>query len=363
MSPPWTPTSNWMSRFRTALLASFDDPSLNMLTFDYFGPQNTFHNLAGSMGGYEYRVFELIQQARMNDWLLDLVAAARERRPKNKDLEKIAEDLGLTVVGPRLLNPTGTPLEELIRANAKFIQPVVFREKLAVLETQICWLDIPGGGGTGFLVGPDLVVTNYHVVKRVHENLTSSTDVVCRFDYRQGADGSLLTTKKKVEVGLHPQQWLVHNKPPSQFDWDPTLGNAATDETDCALIRLAEPIGKSAVGGDTADPLAPMRDWIDTQVNAPPLTAGNQVFILQHPKSEPLQLAVGTITGYNPNGTRVRYDANSKEGSSGSPCFDADLQLVALHHARDPNNPPQWNQAVPFSIIKKTWSDAGVLLT
>ena len=79
------------------------------------------------------------------------------------------------------------------------------------------------------------------------------------------------------------------------------------------------------------------------------------MFLLQHPKGEPLQLTVGTVTGFNSAGTRVRYDANSKDGSSGSPCFDADLQLVALHHAHDPDSPPKWNQAIPFSVIKKTW--------
>ena len=362
MSTPWTPSNNWMARFRGALVVAFDPPSLNMLTFDYFGPQNSFNILTGA-GAFEYRVFELIDQARMNDWLLDLVSAARERRPKNKELEKLAEDLGLTGAGPRLLNNTGKPLEELIQANAKFINPEAFREKLAALESQVCWIDIPGGGGTGFLVGPDLVVTNYHVIERIDKNLASASDVVCRFDYKQAPNGSELSTKKKAEVGLHTGKWLEHSKPPSPFDWDPTLGNAAANETDCALIRLAERIGDSSVGGDTLDAQAPKRHWIDIKANPPAVSAGNQVFILQHPKGEPLQLTVGTIKEFNPNGTRVRYDANSKQGSSGSPCFDADLEIVALHHSHDPNYPPKWNQAVPFSVIKQSWVESGVSLT
>ena len=31
----------------------------------------------------------------------------------------------------------------------------------------------------------------------------------------------------------------------------------------------------------------------------------------------------------------------------------SDLQLAALHHAHDPNDPPAWNQAIPFAIIQK----------
>jgi len=120
-------------------------------------------------------------------------------------------------------------------------------------------------------------------------------------------------------------------------------------------LRLDEPIGELPVGGDTLDVQARPRAWIDTLAETPALAVGNQVFLLQHPRGEPLQLTVGTVTAFNASGTRVRYDANSKDGSSGAPVFDADLNLVALHHARDPAEPPQWNQAVPFAVVKAVW--------
>ena len=362
MPPQWTPSGPWMAKFRKALAPAFNSQALEMLTSDYFGPLHTFSRLTSENAMFEFRVHELIEQARLNDWVLDLVAAARERRPKNKELEQIAEDLGLTISGPRLLNTTGKPLEELIQANAKFITMADFNDKLSELQGQVCWVDIPGGGGTGFLVGPDLVVTNQHVIERIKKNLARWQDVKCRFDYRRADDGSELAIKKRIEVKLHPVKWLEHDRPPSHFDLDPTLGDAATDETDCALIRLAEKIGDLPVGGDTLDPEAPLRSWIKANTDVPPVTAGNQVFILQHPKGDPLQLTVGTIKEFNARGTRVRYDANSKEGSSGSPCFDADLKLVALHHAHDPAYPPRWNQAIPFSWIQKVWSEQGISL-
>jgi hypothetical protein len=100
--------------------------------------------------------------------------------------------------------------------------------------------------------------------------------------------------------------------------------------------------------------------WITIATPVPALAAGNQVFLLQHPAGEPLQLAIGKIVSFNPPGTRVRHDANSKDGSSGSPCFDADLQLVALHHAHDPHYPPDWNQAVPIASIDADWRSRNV---
>jgi hypothetical protein len=351
-----------MQRFREALYEAFDEPSLELLTTDYFFPA-TFSRISPPGFGKTFndRLQELINQARMNDWLVDLVATARERRPKNTAIAGIAGDLGLTISGPRVDNPTGRPLEELIQANARFINPAIFHERLPALEGQVCRIDIPGGGGTGFLVGHDLVLTNQHVIDRVTRGQARWQDVRCRFDYRQPIDGSTLERKKPTEVGL-AQQWLVDSRPPSEYDWNPTLGEAEPEEVDSALIRLADPIGDLPLGGASADPDAEPRRWITAAAEPPPMTAGNQVFLLQHPEGEPLQLAIGTVTEFNATGTRVRYDANSKDGSSGSPCLDADLQLVALHHAHDPAYPPDWNQAIPLAAIQKVWRDHGVVI-
>lgn len=363
MPPNWTPSNSWTARFRAALMAAFNSDTLELLTADYFGPANTFSNLTSESKTWEYRIYQLIKESREADWLVDLVAAARERRPRNKELGEIAEELGLTSTGPRLVNITGTPLEALIQANAKTITLSEFWPKLAEIEGRVCWIDIPGGGGTGFLVGPDLVVTNYHVIEPIATPplQANSQDVVCRFDYKK-ANGSDLANKKTTDVKLHSTKWLEHSKPPSQFDWDPALGEAAPEETDCALIRLAEKIGDIPVGGMTADPAAQPRGWITATAVAPPLSKGNQVFLPQHQKDGPVQLTIGTIKEFNAKGTRVRYDANSKNGSSGSPCFNADLELVALHHAHDPADPPKWNQAVPICTIQNSWNKDGITL-
>lgn len=364
MSNTWQPSGAWKMKFRKALEKAFGEPSMLLLTADYFPPAYNFANISPPGFGktFEFRLYELIEAARMDDWLLDLVAAAHERRPKNAEIAAIAEELGLTIAGPRLNNPTHKPLEEIIQANAKFINPAIFREKLPLLEGQVCWIDIPGGGGTGFLIGADLVLTNAHVIERLEKGQARWQDVKCRFDYRQAMDGTTLDRKKQTEVGLDATKWLVEQWPPSQFDWNPTLGDAGPEEIDCALLRLAEPIGDLPVGGDTVDLEAPPRGWINANATPQPLAAGNQVFLLQHPKGEPLQLAIGTVKEFNANGTRLRYDANSKDGSSGSPCFNADLELVALHHAHDPAYPPKWNQAIPFSSVQKVWHDHNIVV-
>lgn len=353
--PHWTPNAAWMRKFRMALDDAFDEGSIALLLADYFDLKFAKISAPGFGKEFNNRLLEVVEKARMEDWLLDLAAAAHERRPKKTALASIVEDLGLTIAGPRLNNPTAQPLEEIIRNNARFINPTVFMERLPELAGRVCWVHIPDGGGTGFLVGADLVLTNYHVVERIHSGAARPQDVRCWFDYRQALDGTVPTKKKPLQVGL-AANWLVDHQPPSRFDWDPAFGEAHESESDYAIVRLAEAVGDLPIGGDTVDPEAQPRGWIDAAGDVPVLTAGNQVFLLQHPKGEPLQLTVGTVVEFNHAGTRVRYDANSKDGSSGSPVFDADLNLVALHQARDTAYPPRWNQAVPFSVVKSVWT-------
>ena len=66
-------------------------------------------------------------------------------------------------------------------------------------------------------------------------------------------------------------------------------------------------------------------------------------------------MAHGVCLGNNGNNTRIRHNANTEGGSSGSPCFTVDLYLFGLHHAGDPNfdpdHKPDYNQAIPISNI------------
>jgi V8-like Glu-specific endopeptidase len=80
------------------------------------------------------------------------------------------------------------------------------------------------------------------------------------------------------------------------------------------------------------------------------------LLIAQHPYGMPLKLAVDTaaVLAVNPGGTRVRYATTTEAGSSGSPVFDLNWNLVALHHFGDPawNRPPAYNQGVPIDQVR-----------
>jgi V8-like Glu-specific endopeptidase len=85
--------------------------------------------------------------------------------------------------------------------------------------------------------------------------------------------------------------------------------------------------------------------------------------IAQHPDGKPLKLAIDTesVIGVNTNRTRVRYATNTEAGSSGSPVFDLDWNLVALHHLGDPayDHPATYNQGVPIDKIRDRLARTG----
>jgi len=57
------------------------------------------------------------------------------------------------------------------------------------------------------------------------------------------------------------------------------------------------------------------------------------LFVIQHPFGRPMELAVNTVKPLEtPDDLRIFYDSDTLAGSSGSPCFNWNLDLVALHH-------------------------------
>ncbi|MGH2559232.1 MAG: trypsin-like peptidase domain-containing protein, partial [Thermomicrobiales bacterium] len=230
-----------------------------------------------------------------------------------------------------------------------FHDVTTFLTRLGEIGTRVCKVEIRSQGsetsGTGFLLGPDLVMTNYHVMERViEERGVQPSDVGIRFDYKRLNNGKVLNPGTVYRLA---RDWLVDSSPPSPFERGqaPAYAPPQPEALDFALLRVD--------GRPGANP----RKWIEIPSGSHEFIEGTPLFIVQHPQGAPLQLALDTeaIIGPNENGTRVRYRTNTEPGSSGSPCFNADWELVALHHSGDPNfdrdNKPEYNQGIPFRLI------------
>src|SRR5205085_5393919 len=149
------------------------------------------------------------------------------------------------------------------------------------------------------------------------------------------------------------KDWLVDTSEYAPSDEEVKPKNLpTTEQLDYALLRLGQAVGDEPIGS-TNDPSAQKRGWIHLDAVAdgdPPI--GSPVVIVQHPKGDPLSFAIEIdgVLSVNKNSTRVRYRTNTEPGSSGSPVFDLEWKLIALHHAGDPDysqfHKPGYNQGV-----------------
>ncbi len=320
-------------------------------------------------------VFKLIGLAEAEGWTPKLIMEARNSKPGNPKLFAFAQQFELAVS-----TPPRRQLERVIKKANSFLDVTKWRTKLGELENRVCRIEIHQNGhirvrGTGFLVGSEAVMTNYHVMQEVinAKELRAAgkwwakpEQVVLRFDYQKLADGQ--TLNPGTEFRLTSQDWLIDHSPMSQADYYPQEkkpGLPQPNELDYALLRVEGEPGYQTIG-KSGEPEAAKRGWIEVPTQGYEVEAGAPLLILQHPATKPLQLALETdaIIGLNQNHTRLTYKTNTEPGSSGSPCFNINWELVALHHAGDPNydwtHHPTYNQGIPLTPILKLLEERGV---
>ena len=338
-------------QFWKALQDAYDPPRLQRMV--QFKLDKRLDQITAP-GSFADIVFDLIRVAEMEGWTDRLLLAARESNPGNAQLLAVSQQFGLT--------PGNTPaqreLEKIIVNTNSLLDIAKWRERLGEIEGRVCRIEIQNTAyGTGFLLGPDIVMTNYHVVESVIKGKHGHQpeDVTVRFDYKRLTDGTILNLGKVYRVLTQSADWLVDHSPysPVDLESDPKSGLPEPDQLDYALLRLEEAPGDEAIGEKT-EPGAPPRGWIEVVDKAYDFPSDTPLFIVQHPKGAPLKLALDTkaVIGLNANHTRVAYRTNTDPGSSGSPVFDQNWNLVALHHSGDPESVmPTYNQGVPLSAI------------
>jgi hypothetical protein len=328
-------TGSQTGRLRDALLDAFEEDAFEM--FLLVELDKRLSHLTSSKDSLDYRFFRVIRRADSEGWAGPLIVAAAAARPSSVALRDLAAEVG---------RPSGAErsqwagLERIITRSQMFQDVTAWRARLAELEARVCRVEIPVASatakGTGFLIAPDLVLTNYHVVKVLHDGASGVADARLRFDHKRDAAGTTVSPGTSLALAA---DWLVAWRPPSKADESRDL-MPAPHELDYAVLRLASS--------------ASDRGHITLQRPGPDglgLDPGHALIVLQHPRDEPLQMAFGHSVGLNGNKTRLRHTANTSPGSSGSPVLNARLELVALHHAGDPGDHPEYNAAIPVTAI------------
>ena len=280
--------------------------------------------------------------------LREVVAAARRVVPD------AGQEGPLTELVARALLDDGGVLEHVVRVVDGFQNPAVFWAGLHAGLRRVCLVDVPGaaaeGGGTGFLVGPDLLLTNHHVLADVIAGTVPAANVSCLFDHAVGPDGGVVPGVAVALAG----DWMVAASPPSPADAEARpAGPPGPDELDYALVRLAHPV-----------PGPPDRGCYDLLADPPPLGSEQTVLVLQHPEGQRIKMAFGPVLGVDAAGTRVFHHVNTAAGSSGGPCLTLDMRLAALHQGGSPRDAraphaPKVNAAVPIAAIRRHLLDGG----
>jgi hypothetical protein len=234
-----------------------------------------------------------------------------------------------------LQHARASELERIISGDSDFSATRVFAQAFMRRCRQVCRIEHGERGpiGSGCLVGPDLVLTNWHV----KDGIGDAGSALVRFDY--ATEGATETVGRTC--GLAARDWLVDESLPSPRELGRAEGpdEPTPDLLDFALLRLNE-----SVGLDVSD--SEQRGWVTEFSSDCALTT--KLMVLQHPRGRPMQLSMGQVTRVNDAGTRIYYSASTEPGSSGGPCFDQQMRLIAVHHAGPEG---ENNRGVPIDLI------------
>jgi len=203
---------------------------------------------------------------------------------------------------------TETEYQALFQKGRPLLSSAWINDVTSRLSPAVCLIKIPAiqREATGFLIGKDLVLTNYHVV-----NFTPQDDMSANLSGME-----LYFTESKI-----PDR--VFKLAPAANGTTPLVAQSTQTSRDYVLLRVSEDVAAVL----SVQPFA--CDGVTRPVR------GQSINILQHPKGEPLQISFekNGVSNVYPDASTVQYISITNEGSSGSPCIDDDKRLVAIHHA------------------------------
>ncbi|WP_395740587.1 DNA/RNA non-specific endonuclease [Prosthecobacter sp.] len=259
-------------------------------------------------------VIESIQKAVRRSSALDL-EGLRRRAEASRTPVKLATDAALEDRRRFLLQTSESTadaedaFERIIQGNE--LQDVNYlpRGSRAARSVGRVWIRQPNGTiegyGTGFLIGERVLLTNNHVLLSAEMARRSEVE----FEYEHGEDGEPLAG---VKFSLEPGALFYTSK---ELDFTVVgVGARAVN----AERELAE-FGRLPLYGGTGK--AVEGEWLT---------------IIQHPRGEMKQICVRDNQLLKRGDDVVWYSTDTQEGSSGSPVFNNDWLVVALHHCGVP---------------------------
>jgi hypothetical protein len=288
--------------------------------------------------------FDLLTFTESRGWTEILLREAVSQRSGNPKLRDIAQRYALApgpfnnVVG---LKAGSDGFEAVVLRKAGMHSTGDWRKRMLRCELAVCQVLLKDQPiGTGFVVGPDRVMNNWHVFEYPRDSgkLGQLADYTARFDYRATDQQNVASLGSTVPFNTAAGYLDCSHK----------------EELDYVLVQLTEKLGDQELRDNTS------RGWLPLasrqfKLNEPAL-------VLQHPAERTLEVAIGPVLGWVPNKQGEIYEhlANTEDGSSGSPCFSSGWELLALHHRVDPQTGER-NRAIAMPAILARMGSVGTI--
>lgn len=256
-------------------------------------------------------------------------------------------------------------LEAIIGGND--LLPIWFLNRGAELRRTVARIKVVTADGveafgTGFLVGPGILITNRHVLDQSDIGGDSLLSIVAS----AVAEFDVEITPQEIAPG---KTRLVSNTP-AVFRLAPQilLLTDEWNELDYVLIALES---KSLDGQHDISEYGYNRLSADLGKTI----TGEPVFIIQHPNGESKKISLlnNRMMIRNENSNYLYYEADTEPGSSGSPVFNRQWEVVALHHsvefARDSEDRilakdgSVWNKAMGIAAMQTRSFNEGVRIS
>ncbi|HEX4610577.1 MAG TPA: trypsin-like peptidase domain-containing protein, partial [Urbifossiella sp.] len=174
------------------------------------------------------------------------------------------------------------------------------------------------GYGSGFLIAPDRVMTNNHVIGSKKDARAARIE----FNYRLALGG----------VG----------DPTVRYELDPAafFHTSPEDELDYTVVAVRPTPGQP-----------PPEAWGVLTLNADAVPVPRDLVpVIQHPNAQVQQVALTSSVVVRVKPPYLHYTTDTMPGSSGSPVFNDLWQVVAIHHAAGP-------------VVGKVETNEGVLMS
>jgi hypothetical protein len=253
----------------------------------------------------------ILVQARAQERVPDLLAVVRRVQPP------LGPRIDELVVAQPVLEPsTGLPdelsdpkgggwkgfgAERLVVSGVDTLLGIAFLDVGVERSRSVCRLTATFGQtaaqGTASLIGPDLLLTNHHVLYDWENSDRPATTVEAWFDYELDQAGQ---TRQLTIVPCDPAT-IAGDR---QHDW--------------AIVR-------TIVAPPPASPVLRLS-------GAAPPCKDDYVFIIQHPDGGPKMIGLSHNLVRYVDDDVLQYWTDTKAGSSGAPVFNNRWEVVGLHH-------------------------------